>query len=730
MNQSHGWREQVDSELSDLARLKLTTAKTVERTRIRLREIAVVLDGFAEGEEHAFAASVRAVADTMAVSNAAAAVRELRHRWDSIAAAGSEPAPADVELDAPSDAVSTFELTEPEETPAAATVDAVDDELAILASDAEMLGMFVAEALDHLGTIETVLLQLETTPGDQKLLNDVFRPFHTIKGNAGALGVTSVQELAHVVENLLDRARAGKHDMGVNEFDVVLKAVDLLTLMIQELPSRVAGKPPLDLTARRHSLIDGVGALLERGSGAAVAAPAPTPAVGAGQDIVATDPLHADPAALFDGAHGAASPGGAGTERHAVDGSTEPGGTRQPMRRWDDAQTTVKVDTRKLDNLIDMVGELVIAQAILAEDPAITRSADERLGRRVAQLKRITSDLQRNAMAMRMVPIRQTFQKMARLVRDLSRKSGKNIELVLDGEDTELDRRVVEDMNDPLMHMVRNSVDHGIENPADRASSGKPCQATLRLSAFHQAGNIVIEIADDGAGLNTERILAKAMERGLITEVTQLSPADVHQLIFQPGFSTAEKVTEISGRGVGMDVVRRNIEALRGQIEIQTTRGQGTTFSIRLPLTLAIVDGILLGVGNERFVMPTFAVRESLRPTPEQVHTVNGRPCMVQVRERLIPILHVGELFAVPGARQTITDGTVVVIEDNGRLIALVVDELLGKQEVVIKSLGDAFQNVKGVAGGAILGDGRIGLILDASGLAGLMGRSTLRPAA
>jgi two-component system chemotaxis sensor kinase CheA len=210
-----------------------------------------------------------------------------------------------------------------------------------------------------------------------------------------------------------------------------------------------------------------------------------------------------------------------------------------------------------------------------------------------------------------------------------------------------------------------------------------------------------------------------------------MAPADIHQLIFQPGFSTAEKITEISGRGVGMDVVRRNIEALRGQIEIQTTPGQGTTFSIRLPLTLAIVDGIMLGVGVERFVMPTFAVRESLRPTAEQVHTLHGKPCMVQVRERLIPILHIGELFSVPGARPGCTEGTVVVIEDNGRPLALVVDELLGKQEVVIKSLGDAFQNVKGIAGGAILGDGRIGLILDASGLVSLMGiRSGLRAAA
>jgi len=280
------------------------------------------------------------------------------------------------------------------------------------------------------------------------------------------------------------------------------------------------------------------------------------------------------------------------------------------------------------------------------------------------------------------------------------------------------------------MHMVRNSVDHGIESREWRAAAGKPAQATLRLSASHEGGNVVIEIADDGAGLDTDRILAKAIAGGLVAAGTQPSPADVHQLIFQPGFSTAEKITEISGRGVGMDVVRRNIDALRGRIDIHTARGQGTTFSIRLPLTLAIVDGILVAVGRERFVIPAFAVRESLRPKAEQVHSVYGQPCMVQVRDRLIPSLHLGDLFGVAGAQHDITSATVVVLEDNGRPTALIVDELIGKQEVVIKSLGHTFEGVRGVAGGAILGDGRVGLILDADGLAGLLGKGAAHHAA
>ncbi len=722
---SKQWFEHIEEVLTRLSCDSVVEPICVERMRTQLLAAATLLDEAAHGEASALAVVVRSSADSLAAANAGVIVEDTLARWEQVKTrlASGEPPPV----------------------PRPATPGALDEELVTLASDPEMSGMFVAEALDHLGTIESVLLQLEATPEDKKLLNDVFRPFHTIKGNAGALGVTSVQELAHIVENLLDLARAGKHVMGPDEFEIVLKAVDLLTLMINELPARIAGQPATDCSGRRHGLMTAVTALIAGGNRPVVAevvvelaeagadaatppersasAPVLTPA--AALAVVAALPVLTPEEAFAERRTDGLAPGR--VPPLAVVPDPDPA---KQTRRAEDTAITVKVDTRKLDNLIDMVGELVIAQSILAEDPALSRSTDERLGRRLAQLKRITSDLQRNAMAMRMVPIRQTFQKMARLVRDLSKRSGKQIELVLQGEDTELDRRVVEDINDPLMHMVRNSVDHGIEMAEARVKTGKSAQATLRLSAFHQAGNIVIEIADDGAGLNTDKIHAKAIERGLATDGVTLSASEIHQMIFQPGFSTADKITEISGRGVGMDVVRRNIEALRGQIEIQTARGQGTTFSIRLPLTLAIVDGIMLGVGVERFVVPTFAVRESLRPLASQVHTIHGRPCMVQVRERLIPTLNIGELFAVSGARPDITDCTVVVIEDAGRPVALVVDELLGKQEVVIKSLGDAFQGVRGVAGGAILGDGRIGLILDAGGLMGLMGKSTARQAA
>ena len=577
--------------------------------------------------------------------------------------------------------------------PAAADLPAAaeDQDLVVLASDPEMTQMFVAEALDHLGTIEATVLELETAPQDKRLLDDVFRPFHTIKGNAGALGVVSVQEFAHHVENLLDLARAGKHRMGAEEFEIVLQAVDVLTTMIGELPARVAGQPPSDTGAICARLISRI----ER-------------------------------SVTGDSASGSAAAVEAAPALEAVTADEPSVETRQ--RRTEGAQS-VKVDTSKLDSLIDMVGELVIAQALIYEDPNLQRIVDERLQRNLAQVRRITTDLQRDAMSMRLVPIKPTFQKLARLVRDLSKKSGKVVDLVLAGEDTELDRKVIEDINDPLMHMVRNSIDHGIETADARRRAGKRPEGRLLLSASHQGGSVVITISDDGGGLNQEKILKKARERNIVAPGETLSANEIHQLIFRPGFSTAEQVTEISGRGVGMDVVRRNIEALRGRIDIHSAEGQGTTFLIKLPLTLAILDGLTLAVAEQRFVLPTFSVRESLRPTADQIHFVHGAPRMIQVRDQLMPLMWLGDAFQIANAQTDVTEATVVVVEDDGRRVGLVVDALVGKQEVVVKSLGETFTHVVGVAGGAILGDGRVGLILDGGGIINLHSKTAMRAA-
>ena len=595
--------------------------------------------------------------------------------------------------------------------PIAAIADFVvddDTELAVVQSDAELANLFIAEALDHLGTIEQKLLELDERPEDTSLLNDIFRPFHTVKGNASALGIVSVERVAHKVENLLDLARSGRIQVGETEVDLVLRAVDVLSLMINDVGQRLAGQPRKATGAEAVSLVQQVERLiagqLEEGAAAAAAVmDTPEPVAVAAADEPAFE--------------------------HDRRGAT-------PSRRRDDVPmlagtaTAIKVDTRKLDNIVDVVGELIVVQSLIAQDPALSALVDGRLARNMAQLRRLTADLQRNSMALRMVPIRQAFQKVARVVRDQSRKAGKPIDLVITGEDTELDRKMVEEITDPLMHMARNSVDHGIEPPDAREATGKPARATVSLSAYYQGSHVIIEVKDDGAGLNTERILESARRKGLIAPDANPSPEDIHRLIFEPGFSTAAKVTEVSGRGVGMDVVRRNIESLRGRVDIRTEQGHGTTFLVRLPLTLAVLDGLLVRVGSERCVLPAAAVRESLRPKPEHVHFVQGQPRMVQVRESVLPLVSLGALLGM-GAAAALdpSAATVVVVEEGGSRIGLVVEELLHKQEVVVKSLGDSFATVRGVAGGAILGDGRIGLILDPHGIVTMVREGSRRAA-
>jgi two-component system chemotaxis sensor kinase CheA len=341
------------------------------------------------------------------------------------------------------------------------------------------------------------------------------------------------------------------------------------------------------------------------------------------------------------------------------------------------------------------------------------------LSRCLGQLRGITSDLQRTAMSLRMVPIGGTFRRMARLVRDLGVELGKEIDLRLEGEETELDRTLVEELADPLVHMIRNSADHGIEPPAARVSAGKPAAGTITLRAFHQGGFIVIKIEDDGRGLSAERIRAKAVERGLVQPDEPLERGEILDLIFRPGFSTAEQITGLSGRGVGMDVVRRGIEGIRGKVEVASVEGRGTTFTLSVPLTLAIIEGLIVGVGNQRYIVPTLSVRESFRFMPAAVKTIQGRGEMVEVRGRLTPILRLGPHLGIAGsaAPAAAPEGIVVVVESGQDCRCLLVDDLLGKQEVVIKSLGDMFRGRTAFAGAAILGDGRVGLILDVNAL-------------
>ena len=383
------------------------------------------------------------------------------------------------------------------------------------------------------------------------------------------------------------------------------------------------------------------------------------------------------------------------------------------------ASSSIRVDTAKIDALINMVGEVVITQSMLGligENFVMDQLAQ--LKRGLSQLERHTRDLQQSVMNIRMLPISFVFSRFPRLVHDISAKLGKKIELKLVGENTEVDKAVVELINDPLVHLIRNSLDHGIEMPGERIAAGKSDTGVIELKAYHRGGHIVIEIIDDGRGLDKQKLIAKAIEKGLIDESSLLSDKQAFELIFMPGFSTAESITDISGRGVGMDVVRRNIQALGGNIEIISEFGKGTTISIHLPLTLAILDGQSVAVGNETYIVPLVSIIESINITEKMLNKVAGKGETFRLRNQYIPIIRMHEIFNVqPQNKSKTAEGVVVVVEGQGALCGLFVDDLLGQQQVVIKSLEANYRRVEGVSGATILGDGSVALILDVPGL-------------
>lgn len=458
-----------------------------------------------------------------------------------------------------------------------------DGERVILEGEMDdTLREFIGEAVEHLQNAEAALLQLESDPSDGDLVNTVFRAFHTIKGVAGYLNLQPIVELSHSAEFLLDGARSNSLDVSPGFIELALRTTDVLGELVASFEG---GKPPLRKTF--DQLLTALESALKEGFGESSGLPSA--------------------AAACEESRAQASGSDAGARASSDDtmppnesASTQPRESARSLRTTA-ADHTVRVSTNRLDGLIDMVGELVIRHQMVVQDPVISTLDEQRTRRTLGQVGKIIRDLQELAMSLRMVTLRGPFQKMTRLVRDLSKKAGKDILIQVEGEDTELDRNVVEEIGDPLMHMVRNACDHGIETPEARYEAGKPEQGTLTLRAYHKGGAIVLEVQDDGKGLDREKLIAKAVERGVIgsdKDPSEMSDAEVYNLIFVPGFSTAETVTDVSGRGVGMDVVRRNIEALRGSIEIRSEKGKGSIFVLSLPLKMAIIDGMVVRIGD------------------------------------------------------------------------------------------------------------------------------------
>ncbi|OEJ15997.1 chemotaxis protein CheA [Brachyspira hampsonii] len=693
----------------------------------------------------------------------------------------------------------------------------------------EFISIFLSEAKEIVEGLENDLVLLEDNKSDEDLLNKIFRSAHTLKSSAGTVGFTTMSELNHVAENLLEKVRSGKLDVTPQMITVLLEFLDTVKLMLQNI---VDGKGETDGVTNIDSLKAKIKAIADGNDPAAVA-PAPKPAeVPKAEEKPAETPkaeekpaeavsssggsnsFHIDmgfKATIFDNgidplmflndlrAIGTinnlkiecnnlptilnledpyvcytqfsldfdtnapdeqvqniflfviddndinivntkadikddeeakpaeapkaeeAKPAEAPKAEEAKPAENAPANNAQAQpavhKAKVQAPSTVRVDTRKLDSLMNLIGELVIAQSRIMQ---LTQSLDidNGLKEAVSSMDRTSRQIQEEVMNIRMMPIGPIFNQFHRYVRDLNLELNKEVKLVLKGETTEIDKNMLEQLSDPLKHMIRNSMDHGIEKTKEeRIARGKPEYGTITMSAAHQEGHVVIEVSDDGNGLNKEKILSKAIEKGLLSKDGKYSDVEIYRTIFYPGVSTADKITDISGRGVGMDVVRANVEKMKGKIEIKSVEGKGSTFIVKLPLTLAIIEGITFALGKQIYIMPLISIIEQIKVKNEQVKPFEGKGEMIKIRDEYLPLIRLHKVFEIETQVDNIDDGIVVVVEAGYRKCAIFVDELLDQQQVVIKSLDSAFSKHAGIAGGTILGDGRIALIIDIQGL-------------
>jgi two-component system chemotaxis sensor kinase CheA len=641
--------------------------------------------------------------------------------------------------------------------------------------------VFFEEADEHLASMESLLLEIDVESPDDEAVNAVFRAAHSIKGGAGMFGFTDITGLTHEAETLLDRVRKGHLALTVEIVDALLQSGDAIKAQLSVHRGEGGRSPETgSLVARLRALAAGAEAgtapapapvAEDAGYGffadAAPAAPAAPADEGFGffDDVPAAPEAAAAPADAnsygFFAPHDRKYDPPPATETYgffaphdkkydpapapdsygffaphdktydkpvavpAVAPAAAPLGATARMAtlagkpKADKAAeaASIRVPVGKVDQLINLVGELVITHAMLAQNVSeLDMARQQNLLARMADLERNTRDLQESVMSIRMTPISMVFNRFPRMLRDLAAKLGKKIELKMVGEGTELDKGLIEKITDPMTHLVRNSLDHGIEMPEAREAAGKPETGTITLSAYHRGGNIVIEVADDGGGLKREKILAKAHERGIAVPPNP-SDGEVWNLIFEPGFSTAEVVTDVSGRGVGMDVVRRNIVALNGSVEIESAAGVGTRMTVRLPLTLAIMDGMSIAIGGEHYILPLASVVESMQADAHALRPVSGQGRVLDVRGEYLPVVKLADVFPPATPKSAGEVEMVVIVEADGVKTALVVDELVGQHQVVVKSLETNYRRQQGISGATIMGDGRVALILDVAAL-------------
>jgi two-component system chemotaxis sensor kinase CheA len=632
----------------------------------------------------------------------------------------------------------------------AGEADGLDELLEMLVSP-EMLERFVQEADELLQNCEQGLLSWSDDALDGEGLAELFRNMHSFKGNCGFFGFRHMESLSHQMETVLDLAKEGHAFPQGSPAELMLQILDALQGAVADVSRSGKGE-----IAELEGFLAKLAAHLPEG-----VAGVPVPEPSAGENPSASEPVEEDKAAGEDDDAPAAGgerllgeilveQGLASEEdiEEVVEMQRKPLGellvekgkvkpdqlakalesqhrvkpsvSAPPVKGAPAAvkRQDIRVDLGKLDDLINLIGEMVIAENMLLRSPDLEGLELDNFSKAAQQMSKIVRDLQEMAMIIRMIPVAGLFRRMIRLVHDLSVKSGKKADLQLFGQETEVDKTVIEQITDPLVHLLRNSLDHGLETPEERVAAGKPEKGVVKLSARHQEGEVWIEVEDDGRGLNRDKILAKAKSKGLVAgDGSQLSDKEIYNLIFQPGFSTADKVTDVSGRGVGMDVVKKNLEKIKGKIEVQSAPGRGTRITLRIPLTLAIIDGMLVRVGQARCIVPLLAIREIFRPTPDAITVMPDGLELVRVRESFHPVLYLDRLLEEPADYTSIEEGVLIVLEYQDQYLCLLVDEILGQQQTVIKGLSDYVGNVRIASGCTILGNGEVCLIIDVATL-------------
>lgn len=568
---------------------------------------------------------------------------------------------------------------------------------------------FLEEAEQSITDAELAFLALETEPNNDEHINKIFRLAHNLKGSSKAVGFEQFGQFTHEFESFVLRVKNNELQVTAKAISVMLKATDLVKMMVVGLRADLAAVFNVDdlLNEMKNFSEKSVSIAVAESVAQAEQAAAPIASNIPAQALatIITLPPKPKKAEELKPQEGASAPAKA---------ATLAGELAATQAKTAVADESIRVSMSKIEMLLNLVGEMVILQSVLSQNTAnndlinFKKTAD--------QLGKVTKEIQDISMSLRMVPVKTTFNKMQRIVRDTAQLLNKDVLLTLFGEETELDKSILENINDPLVHLIRNSVDHGIESVEKRLMSGKKAQGNVQLKAFHRSGRLVIEVIDDGAGLDSEKLKQIAISKGIIKETDVLSEAESHKLIFAPGFSTKELVTEVSGRGVGMDVVKTNIEKLGGEVEIESVRYKGTTIRITLPLTMAIIDGLIASYNNEKYVIPLSHVHETLKPKTAQIYEEKNLGSILLLRGENVPMYYLGDFFNEKRHKPEI-EMIAFIFRSNNRPFAILVDDILGLQQIVVKRLSAGIRDMRGVGGTTILGDGKPSLILEPNDL-------------